>query len=181
MTDTDTSAPPRIVLTKPKRGGGSNPTTAYSGLLNTVREAGLLERRVGFYVLMFAGITAALVGLGIGFVALGDSWFQLLIAAGLGIIFTQFAFLAHEASHRQVFESGKANDIAGRTLANLFVGISYSWWMTKHSRHHANPNVMARTRTSSATSSPSPPRTPLARRGSTAGSRATRATRSSPS
>ncbi|MWJ17978.1 acyl-CoA desaturase [Clavibacter michiganensis subsp. michiganensis] len=144
MTDTDTSAPPRIVLTKPKRGGGSNPTTAYSGLLNTVREAGLLERRVGFYVLMFAGITAALVGLGVGFVALGDSWFQLLIAAGLGIIFTQFAFLAHEASHRQVFESGKANDIAGRTLANLFVGISYSWWMTKHSRHHANPNVMGK-------------------------------------
>jgi fatty acid desaturase len=24
------------------------------------------------------------------------------------------------------------------------VGISYSWWMTKHSRHHANPNVLGK-------------------------------------
>lgn len=72
---TDTTAAPRIVLTRPKRGGGANPTTEYSGLLNTVRDAGLLNRRVGFYVLMFAGITAALVGLGAGFVLLGDSWF----------------------------------------------------------------------------------------------------------
>lgn len=57
---------------------------------------------------------------------------------------TQFAFLAHEASHRTVFESGKANDRAGRILANAFVGISYSWWMTKHSRHHSNPNVVGK-------------------------------------
>ncbi|MFS4507052.1 fatty acid desaturase family protein, partial [Clavibacter sp. Sh2141] len=139
---TDTTAAPRIVLTRAKRGGGANPTSEYSGLLRTIRDAGLLRRRVGFYVAMFSATVVALGGAVTGFVLLGDSWFQLLIAAGLGIIFTQFAFLAHEASHRQVFESGKANDIAGRTLANLFVGISYSWWMTKHSRHHANPNVV---------------------------------------
>jgi fatty acid desaturase len=66
------------------------------------------------------------------------------MAGVLGVIFTQYGFLAHEASHRQVFESGRANDLAGRTLANLFVGISYSWWMTKHSRHHANPNVIGK-------------------------------------
>jgi fatty acid desaturase len=139
---TDTTAAPRIVLTRAKRGGGANPTSEYSGLLRTIRDAGLLRRRVGFYVAMFTATVVALGAAVTGFVLLGDSWFQLLIAAGLGIIFTQFAFLAHEASHRQVFESGRANDIAGRTLANLFVGISYSWWMTKHSRHHANPNVV---------------------------------------
>ncbi|XYX72330.1 acyl-CoA desaturase [Clavibacter nebraskensis] len=142
-TEIQTPAP-RVILTRARRGGGANPTTEYSGLLHAVREAGLLERRVGFYAIAFAGITVALAGLGAAFVLLGDSWFQLLIAAGLGIVFTQFAFLAHEASHRQVFTSGRANDVAGRTLANLFVGISYSWWMTKHSRHHANPNVVAK-------------------------------------
>jgi len=26
----------------------------------------------------------------------------------------------------------------------LLVGISYSWWMTKHSRHHANPNIIGK-------------------------------------
>ena len=36
--------------------------------------------------------------------------------------------------------SGPANHRIGLGLANFFVGISYSWWMTKHSRHHGNPN-----------------------------------------
>ncbi|NQX26508.1 fatty acid desaturase [Microbacteriaceae bacterium VKM Ac-2854] len=134
----------RVIRTKPRDATRANPTTEYSGLLHTVRESGLLRRRTGFYWMMFAIITAAFGGVVTGFVLLGDSWFQLLMAAALGIIFTQFAFLAHEASHRQVFESGRANDIAGRTLANLFVGISYSWWMTKHSRHHGNPNVIGK-------------------------------------
>jgi fatty acid desaturase len=75
-----------------------------------------------------------------GMIMLGDSWFQLLIAGALGLIFTQFAFLAHEASHRQVFTSGRSNDRMGKIVATLVVGMSYSWWMTKHTRHHKNPN-----------------------------------------
>jgi hypothetical protein len=39
-------------------------------------------------------------------------------------------------------ESGRANDRAGRILATVFVGMSYAWWMSKHTRHHANPNRM---------------------------------------
>lgn len=138
-------AAPVVTFTKTKPGGNRvNPTTEYSALLRTVRDAGLLRRSTGFYVLLFGIILAALGGAVTGFILLGDSWFQLLIAAALGLILTQFAFITHEASHRQVLTSGKANDIVGRTLANLFVGISYSWWMTKHSRHHANPNVIGK-------------------------------------
>lgn len=133
----------RIRTTTP-RGEKPNPTTEYSALLRAVRDQGLLKRRTGFYALMFGGVTLALLGAIAGFVLLGDSWYQLLIAAALGVILTQFAFLAHEASHRQVFESGKANDRAARAIANVLVGISYSWWMTKHSRHHANPNVLGK-------------------------------------
>lgn len=139
------SAAPVVTFTKTRPGGSRiNPTTEYSALLRTVRDAGLLRRRTGFYVTVFSLITLALGGAITGFVLLGDTWYQLLIAGVLGVILTQYAFLAHEAAHRQVFESGKANDIAGRALANLFVGISYSWWMTKHSRHHANPNVIGK-------------------------------------
>ncbi|MET1015164.1 MAG: acyl-CoA desaturase [Leifsonia flava] len=133
----------RIIRTKPG-GDRSNPTTEYSALLHTVRNLGLLRRRTGFYWMVFGILLAALGGAVTGFILLGDTWYQLLMAGALGIILTQFAFLAHEASHRQVFESGKANDTAGRILANAFVGISYSWWMTKHSRHHANPNVVGK-------------------------------------
>jgi fatty acid desaturase len=128
-------------VTRRKAARPDRATSSYSALLKTVREAGLLRRRRSFYIWTFAVLTAALVAAGAGFVLLGESWFQLLIAAALGVLLTQFAFLAHEASHRQVFESGPVNDRAGRWLATAVVGISYSWWMNKHNRHHANPNT----------------------------------------
>lgn len=71
---------------------------------------------------------------------MGDSWFQLLIAGALGILFTQVAFLSHEAAHKQILSSGPANDRLARLLGNGVVGMSYSWWTNKHTRHHANPN-----------------------------------------
>ena len=86
----------------------------------------------------------ALAGVATGVILLGDSWLQLLMAGALGLIFTQFAFLGHEASHRQILTSGRANDRVGRLLATVFVGISYSWWMNKHTRHHANPNQVGK-------------------------------------
>jgi fatty acid desaturase len=124
--------------------GLTNPVSEFSALLNTVRDAGLLRRRRRFYIITFAVITLAMVAAWVGFGLLHETWYTLIIAAALGILFTQYAFLAHEASHRQVFESGKANDYSGRMLADLFVGISYSWWMSKHTRHHANPNTIGK-------------------------------------
>lgn len=115
-------------------------TSTYTALSRTVRDAGLLNRAVRYYVWTLVVLGVALAGAVAGFVLLGSSWFQLVVAAGLGLILTQFAFVAHEASHRQVLTSGRANDRLGRILANAVVGISHSWWMTKHNRHHANPN-----------------------------------------
>ena len=136
------AASPRIIKTGPR--GIANPVSEFSALLHTIRDAGLLHRTRRFYIINFAVITLAMAGAWVGFAFLGDTWYQLIIAAVLGILFTQYAFVAHEAAHRQVFESGKANDTAGRIVADLFVGISYSWWMTKHSRHHANPNTVGK-------------------------------------
>ena len=84
------------------------------------------------------------MAVGYGIWLLGDSWLQLLMAGALGIIFTQFAFLAHEASHRQILKSGPANDRIGRFLATFVVGMSYAWWMNKHTRHHGNPNKIGK-------------------------------------
>ena len=119
-------------------------TGTYAALLRTVRDAGLLRRTLGFYGTLAGGLAFALVGIGVAAVFLGDSWWQLALAGGLGIVLTQFAFLAHETSHRQVFTSGPANDRVGRWLANGVVGISYSWWMNKHTRHHGNPNKVGK-------------------------------------
>lgn len=113
---------------------------AYTELSQVVRESGLLVRTRIFYALVGTAIVLGFAGAITGFVLLGDSWLQLLIAAALGILFTQVAFLAHEANHRQIFASGRANDRLALWIGNGIVGMSQSWWATKHTRHHANPN-----------------------------------------
>ena len=114
-------------------------TRAYSRVSEVVRETGLLQRTPWFYA-MIGGVLALCFGGAItGFILLGDSWLQLLMAGAFGILFTQVAFLAHEAAHRQILASGPANDRLARILASV-VGLSYAWWDSKHSRHHANPN-----------------------------------------
>lgn len=114
-------------------------TRAYLQVSQVVRETGLLRRTPWFYSLVGAALVVVLGGFLTGSILLGHSWFQLLIAAGWGILFTQVAFLAHEAAHRQILSTGPANDRLARALAAI-VGMSYSWWDSKHSRHHANPN-----------------------------------------
>lgn len=105
-----------------------------------VREDGLLNRTRWFYLLVGVGLSVGLLGVCIGMLLLGHSGWQLLIAAALGVLLTQVAFIGHEAAHRQVLHSGPHNDRLARLLAAGVVGISYSWWDSKHSRHHANPN-----------------------------------------
>ena len=118
-------------------------TNTFTELAQAIRRKGLQSRRPGFYLMIFAVLVLALAGSATGMILLKDSWLQLLLAGALGVIFTQFAFLGHEASHRQIFQSGQANDRAGQVLAAL-VGLSHGWWMNKHSRHHANPNKIGK-------------------------------------
>ncbi|WP_136054216.1 acyl-CoA desaturase [Microbacterium sp. K24] len=116
---------------------------AYKQVSQVVKETGLLRRAQWFYVLVAAGIAVALGGLITGFILLGDSWFQLLIAAGLGIVLTQIAFLGHEAAHRQILTTGPANFKLARIVI-ASIGMSYSWWDSKHTKHHGNPNQVGK-------------------------------------
>lgn len=112
----------------------------YTELSRRVRETDLMERRYGYYSIRIAILFALHVAGAVAFVAIGTSWWQLALAGGLGLLFTQTAFLGHDAAHKQIFASGKANDWAALIIANLFVGLSRGWWQRKHNRHHGNPN-----------------------------------------
>ncbi|WP_416447012.1 fatty acid desaturase family protein [Leucobacter sp. HNU] len=125
--------------TRAKAGDFPPIAKAYTRVSQVVRESGLLRRTPWFYLTVGAALLLALGGAITGFVLLGETWYQLLIAAALGIVFTQIAFLAHEAAHRQILATGPANDRLARILAGA-IGMSYSWWDSKHSRHHSNPN-----------------------------------------
>ncbi|MEO9323339.1 acyl-CoA desaturase [Nocardioides sp. C4-1] len=116
-------------------------TSDFTDLLHTVREAGLLERRRGYYLAQIAAHVAAFAALWVAFALLGDSWWQLLVAAALGVVVTQFGFLGHDAAHRQIFASPTWNAWTARILAGGFAGLSYAWWRGKHNLHHRGPNV----------------------------------------
>ncbi len=126
----------------PERGAAARMVNSYAALLKSVRSAGLLKRRRGFYITVFVILMLAWAGTWSGFLLLRDTWFQLLIAAGMGVVLTQFAFLAHEAAHRQVFKSKSMNEWSARLIGTGLVGISYAMWAQKHTRHHNFPNVI---------------------------------------
>ncbi|MFL6065869.1 MAG: fatty acid desaturase family protein [Friedmanniella sp.] len=99
-----------------------------------------MRRRYGYYWTKLVGAAVLLAAWAVGFVALGDTWWQLASAVLLSVLLTQTAFLGHDAAHRQIFKSGRWNDWVSLVVANLFVGLSYGWWQSKHTRHHASPN-----------------------------------------
>jgi fatty acid desaturase len=113
----------------------------YAKLSRRVREAGLLDRRLRYYVWKMTLTGLALAAGWTVFAVLGDSWWQLGTAALLAVIFAQVGFLGHDAGHRQVFRSRRANYIAGALCGNLCIGLSIGWWTGKHNRHHAHPNT----------------------------------------
>src|SRR5215217_4965913 len=112
----------------------------YTQLSKQVKQAGLLDRRRGWYAAKI-GVNLLLLAAGlVAFAMLGESWWQLLVAAYLAVVSTQLAFVGHDAGHRQLFRSRRANDLVGLAHANLLTGISFGWWVPKHNAHHTNPN-----------------------------------------
>jgi len=112
----------------------------YTQLSRQIKQASLLDRRHGYYTAKISLNLVLLAAGGAAFVALEDSWWQLVTAAYLAVVFTQIAFVGHDAGHRQLFRSRRANNLIGLVHANLEVGVSFGWWVAKHDRHHSTPN-----------------------------------------
>ena len=116
----------------------------FGRLLTQVRDARLLDRSLWLYLPRL--LTTAVLGAGgiVLLVVAGNSWWQLLVAAYSAVVFTQLGFLGHDAGHQQIFRRRRDNDRFGLVLANLCIGLSYSWWVDKHGRHHRSPNEVGR-------------------------------------
>ncbi|GAA5185590.1 acyl-CoA desaturase [Rugosimonospora acidiphila] len=112
----------------------------FATLSDRIAAAGLTTRRPGYYVARIGLVAGIYIALWAVFVAVGDSWYQLIVAAVLAVAFAQLAFVSHDIAHRQVFRTRRPSEIAGLLAGNLGIGMSYGWWMDKHTRHHANPN-----------------------------------------
>lgn len=138
MTDTQTVAAPS------SRPVSHRAVTEYAALLAVVQGAGLLRRRYTYYAIRLAALLLALGGVGVAFAFIGDSWAQIPIAVALAIVLTQIVFFSHDAAHRQIFASKRANDLTALAMGTFVGGVSLSWWNNKHNRHHAAPNQIGK-------------------------------------
>lgn len=112
----------------------------YIELKRRIISAGLLERQKGYHAVKVA-LTVAMYGGGIAALAfLRSPWLLALDALFLAFAFTQMAFLAHCAGHRQILPGGRWNDAFCIVFMNLLLGGSAGWWIDKHNAHHGNPN-----------------------------------------
>ena len=120
-----------------------SPSTAgsdFAVLARRINGEGLMERRPAYYIARMSVVALMLLGGWTAFFVIGSSWWQMVTAVFLAVTFTQVGLVAHDLAHRQVFRTKRPGEIAGRIAGNLGVGMSYGWWMDKHTRHHNNPN-----------------------------------------
>lgn len=112
----------------------------YAELKRLILQAGLLKKAPAYYFFKIF-LTVGLLALGFLLIGFIDKlWLHLINAAFLAGVFTQVSFFVHDAGHHQILRSHLKNEILGIVVANLLLGMSYSWWCDNHNRHHAHPN-----------------------------------------
>jgi fatty acid desaturase len=144
----------------------ADPSTAsFHALTLQVRTMGLLDRRPGYYRVKILLTILAFFAVWALFVVAGNSWTTLAVAPLAGIMFTQLAFIGHDAGHNQVFGTRRRNHLLGLTVGNALIGLSFGWWVPKHNAHHAHPNEMGRDPDIGEGAAPAPPDSPENSRG----------------
>ncbi|MGW7001606.1 fatty acid desaturase family protein [Streptomyces sp. NPDC054933] len=119
-----------------------SPTRAsdFAPLLRLVKERGLLNRRIGYYIRTIAANALALAATWAGVLEFGGSWWVLLLAVPLAVLSGRAAFIGHDAGHQQIARGRGVNRALGLIHGDLLLGMGYGWWNEKHNRHHAHPN-----------------------------------------
>lgn len=118
----------------------SEGSATFAELMKRVKSEGLLDMQPGWYRRRIA-MNLAMFAAGLGaFAAIGNSWWQLLVAVWLGLWAAQISFMFHDAGHNSMFRSARSISFVGYTHANLINGFSFGWWVGHHNRHHTHPN-----------------------------------------
>ena len=112
----------------------------YDALRQDLVRLGLFDDRPAYYAGKALSVAALFAG-GLFFALSSDSLAVVLAAAAvLGIASVQAEMLGHDIGHRQTLRSPRLMDAAGLVFGNLLLGVSYTYWIDKHNRHHAFPN-----------------------------------------
>ncbi len=71
-------------------------------------------------------------------VSVESPWLHYANAVYWGVVCNQLVFVGHDAGHRAVF--GDRRDVTLGFLLLPLLGMSYSWWVDTHNKHHGLPN-----------------------------------------
>ncbi|SCF38450.1 fatty acid desaturase family protein [Micromonospora mirobrigensis] len=121
-----------------------SPTGTFEDLAARVRRAGLMDATHGYFTWKIASNLALMAACWVALFLLGDSWWQLVVAVGLGLAFVQTGFIAHDTGHKQISKAKSQSEFLGILHMNLLMGTAYGWWVNHHNRHHSNPNNLDR-------------------------------------
>lgn len=115
-------------------------SATFAELLQRVKAEGLLDPIPRYYAGRLALNTTLLVLGLVAFFLVGDSWWQLPVAAWMGLCGAQSSFMWHDAGHKAMFRSRRASMAVGYFHADFVNGVSFDWWLHHHNRHHSHPN-----------------------------------------
>src|SRR4051812_12468830 len=114
---------------------------AYRRLRRAVIDAGLMERRYGYYLgRTLLSFSFLVVGIGLYFtVPAGWGW-SALVAVVLGFGLAQVTMIGHDCGHHQIFQRARPNWALGMLCFSLVVGVGFWSWRTRHNVHHVETN-----------------------------------------
>jgi fatty acid desaturase len=132
------STPPASIAEKPSYDASP---AAYRRLRQAVIDAGLMERRYGYYLwrtLQCFGFLAVAIGLEL---IVPDGWgWAALVAVALGFALGQLAMIGHDCGHHQIFQSARPNWVLGQFCFSVVVGLGFWSWRWRHNVHHVETN-----------------------------------------
>lgn len=114
--------------------------SSFKPLVKRIRARGLMAGTPRYYLVAGVAILTATAAIVAGLVALAGSWWALLLAPLLAVVWAQVSFIGHDAGHKQLPGPRRVSEVAGLVAANLMLGVSFGYWNDKHDRHHAHPN-----------------------------------------
>jgi fatty acid desaturase len=114
-------------------------THAYMQLRKQITQAGILNRAYGYYAFLsivnFFGLFFSVYKIFVLPVS-----FELVLWCLVAAFFiVQFGGLFHDAGHRAIANSTKANDFLGH-IYSATIAMGYSYWRINHNKHHSHTN-----------------------------------------
>ncbi len=136
----DRTSSPSIVALPVHDSEEHNSMAPYNELRRLMTQNRLFDRQPAYFACKIS-VNTMLWTIGLALLVMVHGiWLPLVVACYLAFVSTQIGFLVHDAGHLHISKVRWKNTLIGLIYTNLVLGMSHSWWVTKHNQHHGKPN-----------------------------------------